>query len=53
MKKTSIRIYTNNTPDPEILIRTGNTIELAILIWQSIYSEIFVKNVRFYKKGFF
>ena len=35
-------LYTNNIPDPEILIRTGNKTRLSnFLIWQSIYSEIF------------
>ena len=35
-------LYTNNIPDPEILIRTGNTNRISnFLIWQSIYSEIF------------
>ena len=29
-------------PDPEILIRTGNTNRLSnFLLWQSIYTEIF------------
>tara|TARA_Y100000768_G_scaffold115583_1_gene85307 strand:- start:990 stop:1682 length:693 start_codon:yes stop_codon:yes gene_type:complete len=35
-------LYTRNIPDPEILIRTGNTNRISnFLIWQSIYSEIF------------
>ncbi len=35
-------LYTKNIPDPEILIRTGNTYRLSnFLLWQSIYSEIF------------
>ncbi len=35
-------LYTKNIPDPEILIRTGNTNRISnFLIWQSIYSEIF------------
>ena len=35
-------MYTKNIPDPEILIRTGNTNRLSnFLLWQSIYSEIF------------
>ena len=35
-------LYTNNIPDPEILIRTGDTKRISnFLIWQSIYSEIF------------
>ena len=35
-------LYTKNIPDPEILIRTGDTKRISnFLIWQSIYSEIF------------
>tara|TARA_Y100000816_G_scaffold256785_1_gene210532 strand:+ start:1727 stop:2410 length:684 start_codon:yes stop_codon:yes gene_type:complete len=35
-------LYTNGIPDPEILIRTGNTNRISnFLIWQCIYSEIF------------
>ena len=35
-------LYTNNIPDPDILIRTGNTKRISnFLIWQCIYSEIF------------
>jgi len=35
-------LYTNNIPDPEILIRTGNTNRISnFLVWQSIYTEIF------------
>ena len=35
-------LYTNNIPDPEILIRTGNTKRLSnFLLWQIAYSEIF------------
>ena len=51
LNKKSIRInekniekylYTNGIPDPEILIRTGNTNRISnFLIWQSIYTEIF------------
>ena len=51
LKKLSLRInernisknlYTNNIPDPEILIRTGNTYRLSnFLLWQSSYTEIF------------
>ena len=45
-------LYTSEIPNPEILIRTGNTKRISnFLIWQSIYSEIFFekKNVaRFY-----
>ena len=35
-------LQTKNTPDPEILIRTGNTKRLSnFLLWQIAYSEIF------------
>ncbi len=35
-------LYTAGIPDPEIIIRTGNTKRISnFLIWQSIYSEIF------------
>ena len=35
-------LYTSGIPDPEILIRTGNTKRVSnFLIWQSIYTEIF------------
>ena len=41
-KNISNNLYTNNIPDPEILIRTGNTNRISnFLIWQSIYTEIF------------
>jgi len=36
------KLYTKNIPDPEILIRTGNTHRLSnFLLWQIAYSEIF------------
>ena len=35
-------LYTKNIPDPDILIRTGNTHRLSnFLLWQLSYSEIF------------
>jgi len=35
-------LYTKNVPDPEILIRTGNTQRLSnFLLWQIAYTEIF------------
>ena len=35
-------LYTNNIPDPDILIRTGNTKRLSnFLLWQLAYSEIY------------
>ena len=41
-KKISLNLYTSEIPDPEILIRTGNTKRLSnFLLWQIAYSEIF------------
>ena len=41
-KTISKYLFTNNIPDPEILIRTGNTHRLSnFLLWQIAYSEIF------------
>ena len=46
-KKITIRdikknLFTKNTPDPDLLIRTGNTKRLSnFLLWQIAYSEIF------------
>ena len=38
----SKNLYTENIPDPNILIRTGNTKRLSnFLLWQLQYSEIF------------
>ena len=35
-------LYTKNIPDPELLIRTGNTKRLSnFLLWQLAYTEIF------------
>ena len=35
-------LFTKNIPDPEILIRTGNTQRLSnFLLWQIAYTEIF------------
>ena len=35
-------LYTNDTPDPDILIRTGSTNRLSnFLLWQLAYTEIF------------
>ena len=51
-------MYTKNIPDPDILIRTGNTNRLSnFLLWQLQYSEIFFvkklwpdfKQIDFYK----
>ena len=51
-------LQTNKIPDPEILIRTGNTKRLSnFLLWQLAYAEIFFEkklwpafNERDYKK---
>ena len=41
-KNISNNLFTKNIPDPELLIRTGNTRRLSnFLLWQSAYSEIF------------
>ena len=41
-KNLSTYLQTKNIPDPEILIRTGNTKRLSnFLLWQLAYSEIF------------
>ena len=41
-KNISNYLYTKNIPDPDILIRTGNTNRLSnFLLWQISYSEIF------------
>ena len=37
-------LYTKNIPDPDLMIRTGNTKRLSnFLLWQLAYSEIFLK----------
>jgi len=41
-KNISKYLFTQNIPDPDILIRTGNTQRLSnFLLWQLAYSEIF------------
>ena len=41
-KNVSKYLYTQNIPDPDLLIRTGNTQRLSnFLLWQLAYSEIF------------
>ncbi len=41
-KNISKNLYTKNIPDPDILIRTGNSKRLSnFLLWQLAYSEIF------------
>ena len=50
-------LYTNGIPDPDILIRTGDTQRISnFLIWQLVYTEIFfVKKMwpDFTKRDFF
>ena len=42
VKNFEKHLFTNNIPDPEILIRTGNTKRLSnFMLWQLAYSEIF------------
>jgi len=42
IKNIEKNLYTANVPDPDILIRTGNTKRLSnFLLWQMAYSEIF------------
>ena len=41
-KNLSSKLFTSKIPDPDILIRTGNTKRLSnFLLWQIAYSEIF------------
>ena len=41
-KNIEKNLYTGNIPDPDILIRTGNTKRLSnFLLWQLAYSEIY------------
>ena len=41
-KNISKNLYTKDVPDPDILIRTGNTNRLSnFLLWQMAYTEIF------------
>ena len=40
--KINMNLYTKNIPDPEILIRTGDTRRLSnFMLWQIAYSEIY------------
>ena len=42
IKNISKNLYTEDIPDPDILIRTGNTNRLSnFLLWQIAYTEIF------------
>ena len=41
-KNISSNLFTHNIPDPDLLIRTGNTLRLSnFLLWQLAYSEIY------------
>ena len=41
-KNIENNLYTNDSPDPDLLIRTGNTNRLSnFLLWQLAYAEIF------------
>ena len=41
-KNISKNLFTNNIPDPDLLIRTGNTKRLSnFLLWQLAYAEIY------------
>ena len=57
IKNIEKNLYTKGIPDPDILIRTGNTNRLSnFLLWQLSYSEIFfVKKLwpEFSKKDFY
>ena len=42
IKNINDNLYTKDIPDPDILIRTGNTRRLSnFLLWQIAYTEIF------------
>ena len=42
LKNLEKNLYTSGIPDPDILIRTGNTHRLSnFLLWQLAYTEIF------------
>ena len=41
-KNIEKNLYTYDIPDPEILIRTGNTNRISnFMLWQLVYTEIF------------
>ena len=41
-KNIDLNLYTKNIPNPDLLIRTGNTKRLSnFLLWQLAYTEIF------------
>jgi len=42
LENVSKNLYTDNIPDPDILIRTGNTKRLSnFMLWQLAYSELY------------
>ena len=42
VKNINDNLYTKGIPEPDIMIRTGNTKRLSnFLLWQSAYTEIF------------
>ncbi len=44
-KNITNNLYTKGIPDPDLLIRTGNTKRLSnFLLWQLAYSEIYFVN---------
>ena len=57
LKNINKYLYTENTPDPDLLIRTGNTFRLSnFMLWQIAYSEIFFEKKLwpdFNKKDYF
>ena len=41
-KKIESYLMTNNTPDPDLIIRTGNQMRISnFMLWQSAYSELY------------
>lgn len=45
-KDISENIYTNDSPDPDLIVRTGGDIRLSnFLLWQSAYSELYFTDV--------
>ena len=45
-KDISENIYTNDSPDPDLIVRTGGDMRLSnFLLWQSAYSELYFTDV--------
>ena len=45
-KDISDNIYTNDSPDPDLIVRTGGDMRLSnFLLWQSAYSELYFTDV--------